>query len=81
MHATRQPAPSQIGDLVVFDLVEQRAVADFEDLGGARAIAARLLQRTSNQDLFDDAGRLLDGQLAARQLHLHGVTRLADPFR
>ena len=32
-------------DPVLFDLVEQRAVADLEQLGGARAIALRLAER------------------------------------
>ena len=51
-------------DAVVLQLVEQRAVADLEDLRGGRAVAARLLERATDQRLLDVERRLLDRELA-----------------
>src|SRR6478609_9736565 len=74
----RQKAGSEVGNLVVLDLVEQRAVADFQHFCGAGAVALRLLERAPDQDLFDRGGGLLDRELAGRELHLHRVEGLAN---
>jgi hypothetical protein len=42
-----------IADSILLQLVEQGAVADFEPLGGVRAIAARRAKRPTNQVYFE----------------------------
>src|SRR5690606_37819228 len=42
-------------NLVVFHLVEQGAMTDLEQVGGARAVALRALECPPNQYLLDDS--------------------------
>ena len=56
-------------------------MADLEELGGPGPVAARLLERPADEDLFDRSGRLLDRQLAARELHLDGIEGLPEALR
>ena len=51
-------------DAVFLDLVEQRAVADFEQLRGAGAVAAGLVQGAADERFFRAAGSALDGEVA-----------------
>lgn len=53
---------------VFADLVEQRPGRQFEELGGARLVAARALEGEADEAAFEDLAVLLDGQLVLGEL-------------
>ena len=67
------------GNVRELENVLERAMADLEELARLGAIAAGLLERLSDQGLLHVARRLLDGELARAEHHLHGIG-LAQPL-
>src|SRR5579884_33227 len=58
-----RPLNSEVRNLVILDLVKQRAVTDLQKVRRARPVSFRLLQRAPDQDLLDRRRRPLDRQL------------------
>src|SRR5262245_57314909 len=58
---------SSLGDPVVLALVEERAVADLEDLRRGRTVPPGLLEGSSDERFLDESDRLLDRQLTGGQ--------------
>ncbi len=64
MRCDRRPS----ADVVVLDLVEQRAVAQIEQLGRVGAVAAGLLERAQDQLALEASRRALDRQIVVGKL-------------
>jgi len=59
-HAANDTALSEVRDLVILQLVEERAVADFEQIRRARPVSLGLLQGAPDENFLDRGGRPLD---------------------
>src|SRR4051812_44433135 len=70
--------PLSIVDPELLDLVEQRAVADLQDLRRVGAIPSGGLESSTDELLLEDAGGLLDRQLAGREWRALAGDRSAD---
>src|SRR5262245_59768239 len=73
----RSGAPVRAGasddDAVLLDLVEQRAMADLEELGGPCPVPLCLSESTTYEIFFGSPGRALDGKIGSRRCQRPGA--------